>query len=403
MEFTTNGTFKRSGVVTEPETGETFSLGGKRGSSAIFEATEDDRTLVGGDAAEAFVYDLTLNKLNALRFFGFERFELGQGDDVLDLTVRPGNEADAYERGVEAEAEGGDDVMLGTGQDDVLAGNLVYPRNYWEDDLPPDKPITRDGSDTIYGGGGNDTLAGNSYDPGEYFGEGDAFIRPNAGDGDDWIYGGAGDDVISGADTSVSEDGSDEVPDKDHLYGGDGNDTITGESATSFVNNSDDFIYGGAGDDNLYGEASVYFGAIGEPSFYIPDPEAGDDHIYGGDGADRIFGDGGQQGDGDPASDVIQGGKGDDILYGDGYRAQPKTADTFIFEPGDGVDRLRYFESGYDTIDLTAWGFESFRDLKFQGRGTPVVTLQLDEDDAIVFDNQYSAHPRPAEGDFIFA
>lgn len=76
----------------------------------------------------------------------------------------------------------------------------------------------------------------------------------------------------------------------------------------------------------------------------------GDDVGFGGDGNDVIAGGRGK--------DMLTGGQGNDKLYGG------RDADVFIFNTGDGHDRIIGFEDGLDLIDLSGTRFESFAELE---------------------------------------
>lgn len=117
----------------------------------------------------------------------------------------------------------------------------------------------------------------------------------------------------------------------------------------------DDMLYGYGGRDNLVGGRGndMLDGGAGQDSLR---GGAGQDNLIGGDGNDRLFGGNARDllngGDGE---DVIIGGKGADRLFGG------EGADTFVCEyvsdsTPDAFDRIKDFESGVDTLDLTALG-----------------------------------------------
>ena len=68
--------------------------------------------------------------------------------------------------------------------------------------------------------------------------------------------------------------------------------------------------------------------------------ESGRDYLFGDGGHDRI--------DGGRGRDLIDGGAGKDVLFGG------RGADVFVFEKGDGRDRIRDFEDDRDTIEISA-------------------------------------------------
>jgi len=146
-----------------------------------------------------------------------------------------------------------------------------------------------------------------------------------AGDGNDTVNGGAGRDVVNGGqgDDSLLGGGG-----KDALHGDEGNDIIKGGGGN-------DTASGGADNDRLFGGN-------------------GNDTLSGGDGRDRVFGGrgddvvGGGQGNdilkGNDGLDTLYGGIGNDVLFGGAQ------ADTFLFDAGDGVDRIKDFDPTLDIL-----------------------------------------------------
>lgn len=74
-------------------------------------------------------------------------------------------------------------------------------------------------------------------------------------------------------------------------------------------------------------------------TFSIDTSEQGNDILEGGDGNDILYGEGG--------NDILIGGNGNDILYGG------TGSDTFVFDSFIGVDTVKDFERGLDTLNLT--------------------------------------------------
>ncbi len=145
------------------------------------------------------------------------------------------------------------------------------------------------GADTIFSGLGNDVADG--------------------GAGNDLVFGGQGNDSLSGGDNN------------DQLYGAAGDDWLSGDLG-------DDQVFGAIGRDTVYG------GAGQDLLSGLRD----DDVIYGGVGADTIWsGAGNDIAYGGADNDLIYGSVGNDRFYGD------TGADTFIFEPGSGVDEVMDF------------------------------------------------------------
>lgn len=181
-----------------------------------------------------------------------------------------------------AEAQSGNDAILGTSGDDTLNGNA--------------------GSDTIEGLAGDDILAGGQGADSIVGAEGSDTILGNLGDDD--IFGSADDDLLVGGAGNDSLDGGD---DGDTILGGEGSDIISGAAGS-------DTVFAGAGNDGILG---------GEDDDLILGDD-GSDTLEGNEGDDLLFGNQG--------SDSILGGSGDDSLYGG--------QDNDTLEGGDGNDTL---------------------------------------------------------------
>ncbi|MEY1557369.1 fasciclin domain-containing protein [Yoonia sp. R2331] len=105
---------------------------------------------------------------------------------------------------------------------------------------------------------------------------------------------------------------------------------------------------------------------------------SGRDFVWGGKGHDVIKGEGG--------NDVIKGGRGHDEISGGAgfdFLTGGRGRDTFIFKQDEGVNVISDFDRrGNDTIDLSAFGIESYADLAHNlsdgWRGT---TIHLDGTD----------------------
>ena len=176
-----------------------------------------------------------------------------------------------------------------------------------------------DGDDVIFGTGDRELMIG--FD-------GDDLLKGKGGDDD--LYGGTGADSLCGQhgdDNIFGEAGN------DRLYGGWGDDYLDG-------GNDRDFLYGGMGDDTLHGGADndTLYGA------------ASNDQLNGGSGNDKLVG-----GWGD---DTLEGGAGYDKLYGGWGK------DVFVFTPGGGVDRIADLNLWQDKIDVSAYGYSSFSELR---------------------------------------
>lgn len=262
------------------------------------------------------------------------------------------------------------------------------------------------GADQLFGGDGDDYLSGGDGDDVLYGGAGsDTF---NGGAGVDTIYGGDGLDYLDYSDETRSlyislsnpndqlvtdEEGEtvDVIAGIDGVYGGSGDDTIYGydesssDPANTFTNifhgnGGDDLILGQAGDDIIYGgnDNDTLYGGNGDD---LVSGDAGNDQIYGGSGHDTLYGGAGDDmingGAGDdlisagPGNDTVYGGSGQDTIHlGEGVDLVYGGADQDVFVI-DRPEDLANFGAGsvidggstglinYDTIDLSAWGYNS--------------------------------------------
>ena len=93
-----------------------------------------------------------------------------------------------------------------------------------------------------------------------------------------------------------------------------------------------------------------------------------DDYVDGNGGNDRILlGRGDDVGIGGNGRDFIHGGNGDDLIIGgkgSDRLVGGKGADVFVFDAGDGKDKIVHFEDGIDQIDLSSMGFADFSELE---------------------------------------
>ena len=162
-------------------------------------------------------------------------------------------------------------------------------------------------------------------------------------------------------------------PGADSLCGGGGNDTLRGGDGNDEIcgDGGDDRIFGNAGNDTLSGNDGVdrIFGGLG------------DDEIKGDNGNDTLKGEAGQ--------DTLRGGTGNDQLFGGAE------ADIFVFQAGDGTDRIRDFDP---TMDILR--FEGLTDVKVMaGNGNGAVVTY--DGGRIVLEGIDIANVDPA--DFVFA
>lgn len=266
----------------------------------------------------------------------------------------------------------GDDVMLGLGGEDKLSGGK--------------------GADYIKGGNGNDVLKGG--DGADVLEGGDGKDKIDGGKGVDQIFGNGGNDILkggAGADYIDGGDGKDRMiggGDDDEMMGGSGNDKMFGGTGndTMSASSGKNLMKGGAGDDELTGGESVDR-LHGEDGNDVLDGGAGRDKLYGGDdwdilrggdGNDMLRGDNGNDNlNGGSGNDKEYGGNGDDTLYesdGNDMMWGGAGADTFRFLSQEfGKDRIKDFEAGTDTLDLSVLA----NALEFTGLD-PVEVTELD-------------------------
>lgn len=235
------------------------------------------------------------------------------------------------------EGGGGSDIVLGNdaansllghaGNDEIYAGE---GDDFLEGGTGADRLVGNAGNDTIFGGDDADLIKGGFGNNHLYGNDGDDRIE-GADDGSDHLDGGAGADQLFGLGGNDALYG---FAGNDATYGGRGNDTI-------WAGTGDDVVRGNRGDDVLIGEAgsdSIYGGA-------------NDDHLLGGADRDFLLGENG--------SDRLDGGFGNDNLTGGEGR------DTFVFSTGYGFDRVKDFEDGIDTLDISGTTTASFGDIYF--------------------------------------
>lgn len=185
-------------------------------------------------------------------------------------------------------------------------------------------------ADELYGDLGNNTLDG---------GTGNDVIYGRAGN--DWLLGRAGDDLVDGMEGNDILLGG---PGADRFVGGAGIDRVHyGDSAVGILADlmvperntgiaaGDSYegienLQGSQGNDTLWGDdgGNMILGARGNDLIY---GRGGNDFLVGLDGNDTLFG---MAGD-----DTLEGGAG---------------VDMFVFEAGNGIDRVKDFEIGQDVL-----------------------------------------------------
>lgn len=296
----------------------------------IFTGDAGTNEIYGRDGDDTYVYGQTTTGPGNIDYF-----EGGAGSDTIDLSLISGSigvdlgaeswglmtgNAITTIRGtfdtVENAVVGDASIVYGSSADNVISGDNAS------------------GNNQFYGYGGNDTLNGMNGADLLDGGEGDDVI--NGGSGVDTIYGGNGDDIIDGGshgDIIDAGAGNDWVSggfQSDQMDGGDGIDTIdyTYTSVDLTVDLDAGLAYGtaaGPGTETVVNFEIVVMGAGNDTVI----GNASDNLLYGGNG-----------------SDIIIGGKGGDELTGGAG------ADHFIFNSGDGQDRITDFNVAEDIIEL---------------------------------------------------
>lgn len=186
-------------------TGDTIPLAGLGRSFDDYEAGGGTDTLNGTSGGDALIYDTTGSARDSdpAHYLSVERFDMGRGNDVLDLTSSAGG-ASSY--AVDARIFGGlgDDTLWGgKGADTILGdGNNTNPGA---------------GDDRLVGGAGADRLIGDGN-----------FGLTSPALGDDLIVGGSGDDRLTGDLANYTDFRGARGADTFRFDGlGDGRDTIT--------------------------------------------------------------------------------------------------------------------------------------------------------------------------------
>ncbi len=125
------------------------------------------------------------------------------------------------------------------------------------------------------------------------------------------------------------------------------------------------------------------------------------DFVDGNGGNDKIWlGRGDDVGLGGSGNDFIRGGRGDDLINGgtgNDRMVGDHGADTFVFNLGDGHDRIHRFEDGIDLLDISGSGL-GFSDLHITERANSVL-IQIGDDQSIKLEGR---HIDISVDDFIF-
>lgn len=263
----------------------------------------------------------------------------------------------------------GDDTFIGNGSDDWVSFNdpgsygiTLYLRWTGLFDLGSGQGIdTYSGIEGVMGSDGNDRIIA---DKGSTAG-----ITVMTGYGTDHVKATEGADVIDGRDSdglvAHGRGGDDSITGSDFgddiLFGYHDNDTLDGLDGydTLYGGSGDDVLRGGQGDDKLLGNRGndTLEGDTGADDLR---GGAGDDVLQGGAENDFLFGENGE--------DTLHGGTGNDVMTGGfGAGVLDGRADVFVFasaaQGSGGADRIKDFEDGLDSLDLTAFGFATFSEI----------------------------------------
>lgn len=244
----------------------------------------------------------------------------------------------------------GNDLLYGGDGNDQLNGGAG--NDTLRGEAGNDRLTGGDGNDVLDGGDGNDRLNGGAGDDTMLGGSGDDFIF--AGLGRDVIDGGAGVDRVDFAAATggvsvnlttgvISGSASGTLTNVENILGSAFNDTLTGDSGANTIwgQAGNDQISLGAGNDRGFGGAGNDIISGG----------AGNDLLQGNEGNDTLNGDAGNdQLNGGDGNDVLTGGAGNDVLIGGAGN------DVFVFDRDSGVDTIRDFEVGTDTVMLDLGG-----------------------------------------------
>ena len=246
--------------------------------------------------------------------------------------------------------------------------------------------------------GGNDSITGANDAENTLYGD-DAVLLG---------YSSGGDDTLTGGFNSINNLYGDGISLEGRSWGG--NDTLKG--APGGPNNNINFMVGDAeklgentraGNDTLiggpdmaanfmYGDGLyVYVVQGGGPDYLVTQPKCGDDILISGIASNDTM-------VGDAISSIITLSDGS-VVTVDGVGSAVRGRDTFVFAPDNGIDVVLDFQSGFDKLDLTAYGSA----LNFAALSTVVtggnLTIPFDENNSITLMGVTGVKPE----DLIFA
>ncbi|MDJ0628347.1 MAG: fasciclin domain-containing protein [Rhodobacter sp.] len=223
-----------------------------------------------------------------------------------------------------------------------------------------------------------------------------------ANDVDFVIAGDARDRIVTGADNDYADGNGG----NDRMFMGSGDDVALGGSGADLMvmGYGDDVALGGSGRDRMFGQSGDDL-LLGEGASDLLFGGGGDDTLEGGAGRDRMFGGSGEDVlEGGHHVDFLYGGRHDDILVGgkgSDFLAGGHGSDTFVFNFGDGHDRIFGFRSGVDQIDLSDLGLSGFEAIE-DGIHRGFFGTKIDLGDAGSLFLQGLFGVRVTDDDFVF-
>lgn len=291
-------------------------------------------------------------------------------DDILEAYWMQGDDMNNHIHGSDLEYQVldggiGNDTLHGSSGSDVLFGGSG-----------DDSLFGRDGIDYLIGGSGDDYLNGGLQ--GDYIWGRDGYDTLSYADSFEgvainWKMGvGSGgtaegdqfegierivlssfDDILHGtmnADTADGGDGHDYLKGyggDDVLFGGNGRDILNGGAGADLINggNGRDWAYYSEAPSGVSVDLSMGAGLGGDA---MGDVLVSIENIRGSNHADVLKG--------DNSANIIYGSEGDDLLEGSGGNdvlSGGSGADRFVFNEGDGHDRIIDFELGIDKIVIS--------------------------------------------------
>jgi Ca2+-binding RTX toxin-like protein len=254
----------------------------------------------------------------------------------VDITT---SDVGVWVSGASATGSTADDLVTGTAGADTLSGGGSG-----------DVIVGGDGNDTIDAGSGYDAIHGGLGNDSINGGTGSDYFLYDAGDGDDTITdygGGGGDDALVLGDAFSPDDVrmAPRAADTDDIV-------VTFANATGSVTlNEKAASYDYGVNEIRFADGTIWYEADILSVFVAQQATAAADTIHGtyaadvmvaGAGNDTIYGKEGQ--------DIITGGLGDDVIDGGDQ------TDTFIYDIGDGNDRIFDYGAGgaIDTLEFGA-------------------------------------------------